>query len=108
MADKKSKKNQYTIQGVEFQLKPIKVGQIRKALRLVGDVEFDESKASEMIDKLLGDKLAELAFILFGEDARKVDWNNVEYDQIDRIVSDFLQLNPMLKKRLSALFGVSA
>lgn len=69
---------------------------------------MDEINVQDMIDLILGEKLQQVAELIFGEPAKKVKWDDVTFEQLEVIVQDFLQLNPSLIKRLSELFGASA
>jgi hypothetical protein len=102
----------YEIQGKKIEQRPLKIRQIRDFIKLVASLDLGEDKktlqdvkANEIIDLMLSDKVKEAASILFGEKAKAINWDEVEYETIEEIVNDFLSLNPNLAKRLRSLFG---
>lgn len=117
MTEKKQKPSpgSYTIQDIKLIQGPLKIRQIRELLKMVSGLEIstdkksmDEINVQDMIDLILGEKLQQVAELIFGEPAKKVKWDDVTFEQLEVIVQDFLQLNPSLIKRLSELFGASA
>lgn len=104
----------YTIQGVKLSQGPLKIRQIRELLKLLSGLQVSDEKKSlddvsvqDMIDLILGEKLQQVAVLIFGEPAKKIKWDDVEFETLEAVVQDFLQLNPSLIKRLSELFNIS-
>ncbi len=94
----------YNIQGKELELKPVTISQIRVVTAAFMELEIDEAtKLPELLDKLLNEKLDEVAEAIFPKSG--VKWGDVTYELVDEIVEDFLSLNPRLTNRLRSLSG---
>ncbi len=97
---------EYKIQGNVLKQTQLTIRQMKGFAALVAgiDIEADITVAG-VIEKITSEKIAEFMTVLFPEDADKIDWDAVTYEQIDEIIEDFLSLNPRLKKRLLSLFA---
>jgi len=74
--------------------------------KLFEDLDIDENTTfQELIDKFLGQKLPEAMEAIFPGQTKGINWELVEYELLDEIVSDFLSQNPRLIGRLKGLFG---
>ncbi len=92
----------FTIQGQQFVVKKLKVKQFKQAVKLLKGGGFDSN--TSIIDTasyLLDEKLDELLNIAFPENAPKVDWDEVDFDQLLELVNSFLSVNAAVKNMLN-------
>jgi len=97
----------YKINGKEFVQKPLTIAQVREFLKIIGDLDVNENTTyRDLINVLLESKLSDIMGIIFHkqkEQAEKINWEEVPYDIIDEVISDFFDLNPRLISRLRSL-----
>ncbi len=98
---------EYEIQGKRLVLKPITVGQVKQLLVLFENLEVDENTSfKDVLDALLGDKLSQAMGIIFpNQGVETIRWDEVPFELLDEVVTDFLHLNPRLTNRLKRFFG---
>lgn len=99
---------QYLICGVAFTQRPITIRQFRAVMEIIGEFESADIKTYEdLLANLTGGALTDfMSRVIFpNQQAETVDWEDVTYEVIDEVVSDFFGLNPRLKKRLNEFFG---
>lgn len=99
-------KKDFNIQGVNLVIEKITIAQLKKVTDIISNLEAGEKITVKGIaDKLLSEKLAELAAALFGKEANKVDWTQVDYETIDEMMEAFFLLNPRLTQRLKSIIN---
>lgn len=111
MAKKKEaskEKYVYNVLGTHLRMKPMKMRQIRDFVAMFSDLRAPDKEKKEFnfkaLTKLLfAEKLKEVAIIVFGGEAANIQWDEVEYEIIDRMLEDFFDLNPSLIARLKEL-----
>jgi len=95
----------FKVQGKQLQLKPLTIGQVKKFISVIKDLEIDEKMVvADLISKIIDEKLTEFMEIIFPKQgAKNIKWDEVEYDTFDEIIEHFLSLNPRLTERLRNL-----
>ncbi len=100
------KEKTYTIKGKKLVLRPLVIGQVRMLTQLFEELDIDENTTfPELIDRLLVEKLSQAMEVIFPGQTGDINWDLVEYELLDEIISDFLSQNPRLIRRLKGLFG---
>jgi flagellar motor switch protein FliM len=97
-------KKTYEIQGIKFQMGKLKIGHLKHVTKLIDSIEVDtNSDLVNIIEAIIENSLPDFMAIIFhGQPVDKVDWMEVDYDQVDEVVEDFFGSNPRLRRRLKS------
>jgi len=100
----------YTVLGVKLRQEPLKMFQIRDFVNLFSKFKIDDDKVKkagvtfeDVTEMLFSEKLQEVAVILFGVVAAKIEWDKADGNDVADMVEDFFDLNPSLIARLKEL-----